>query len=501
MSYPYKARDSNDFSRDTKALLEVVDATLEVYPSDKLLTPPCPAPTSRRRDRASSFRHVERATCAVVAFVFFLFVVSHRRDHVEWQRLVSTLYRVRSPAAVVPSRNEILNYDKPQATLRANLREDLMYLTTFPYAGLTNQLLSAFKLVYLAKRLGREAILPDLEPNHDEGDYGRFSEFFDLGYWSKQTSVGIAEWRDVKTLNTSRSTVHEQIGCWGDGGNEAPVVRYDVETRFWPVPSELRTKFGIEPTLTYSGVEVIDSDNKTVTAWLDSKVRQWFGSTEVAPRLPDRHLLCFQNLFYASEQNLTSLKWVEGEKGSSVEVEGLATRDDPVWDQVGRHLRFGPRVERIVDDVLTRLVGDAHSPFVAIHLRQGDFTSLGRATNSTSEIKAKFTRALDDVRVKVNHIRGTLAAVEDADELPVVLATDSTDPSLLLELTRLGWILIDHDKLETRERYGGWYPGVLDSAILSRAVGLVGTKRSTFSYLAERRIESWNGGASIIVEL
>lgn len=383
---------------------------------------------------------------------------------------------------------------------------------------------------------------PDLEPNHDEGDYGRFSEFFDLGYWSKQTSVGIAEWRDVKTLNTSRSTVHEQIGCWGDGGNEAPVVRYDVETRFWPVPSELRTKFGIEPTLTYSGVEVIDSDNKTVTAWLDSKVRQWFGSTEVAPRLPDRHLLCFQNLFYASEQNLTSLKWVEGEKGSSVEVEGLATRDDPVWDQVGRHLRFGPRVERIVDDVLTRLVGDAHSPFVAIHLRQGDFTSLGRATNSTSEIKAKFTRALDDVRVKVNHIRGTLAAVEDADELPVVLATDSTDPSLLLELTRLGWILIDHDKLETRERYGGWYPGVLDSAILSRAVGLVGsvppptlfhsllvflhlapaitgqeysfhglfwlrehdpcrTKRSTFSYLAERRIESWNGGASIIVEL
>jgi len=62
----------------------------------------------------------------------------------------------------------------------------------------------------------------------------------------------------------------------------------------------------------------------------------------------------------------------------------------------------------------------------------------------------------------------------DVRQLPILLATDSKDPVLLEELNQLTWKLIDHGKLETEKKYGGWYPGLLDSAILSRAVGLVG---------------------------
>jgi len=240
---------------------------------------------------------------------------------------------------------------------------------------------------------------------------------------------------------------------------------------FWPVPNHLRTKFGVEPTITYSGIDTIDSNNKTVTAWLDSKLTQWFGTRETHPPLPDRHLLCFQNLFYTSAANLTSFKYVEGKKGNVIEVEGLE-RDDEVWRQVGQYLRFTPKIDRIVDEMLNTLLNNSHSPFMAIHLRQGDFTKLGRATNSTSKIKTKFREGLDELRTKLTKL-SALSGI-DVDALPVLLATDSTDPVLLEEIKRMKWVLIDHNKLKTRKRYGGWYPGLLDSAILSRAVGLVG---------------------------
>ncbi|GAA5958336.1 hypothetical protein JCM3765_004797 [Sporobolomyces pararoseus] len=445
MAFPYKVRLSDDFKRDSQPPLDVVDPSLEVYSSDKLLgSTPRLAPEARSRQ--------------------------HR----------------------------ILRFHKPQATLHANLREDLTYLTSFPYAGLTNQLLSMFKLVYLAKRLGRQAILPDLEPNHGEGGYARFSEFYDLDYFSKQTRVGIAEWKDLKTLNTSKSTEWEEIGCWGEGGNFRPVSRYNTQTTLWPIPIHLRTKFGIEPTTTYSGIQTIDSNNRSVSDWINSKVTQWFKTVENAPPLPDRHLLCFQNLFYTSERNLTSYKFIEGKKGDTVEVEGLE-KNGEVWLKVGQYLRFTPKIDHIVDELLTSLLNSSHSPFIAIHLRQGDFLKLGRATNKTSEIKTKFRKGLDDLHSKLT----TLPALSEieVDKLPVLFATDSTDPKLLKELKRLNWILIDHEKLKTKEKHGGWYPGLLDSAVLSRAIGLVGTKQSTFSYLAERRIESWNGGGGVIVEL
>ncbi|GAA6013732.1 hypothetical protein JCM11491_005078 [Sporobolomyces phaffii] len=475
------------------------------YSSDKLLLGPADRPFSRRKPptRLPSARTVERTACGLVSAAFLFLVLSRETEYVTWRGVTALLSRA-STVAAAPRKNNILKFDTPQPTFRENLRDDLSYLTTFPYAGLTNQLLSTFKLIYMAGRLGREAILPDLEPNHGEGEYARYSDFFDLDYLSTQTKVGLAEWRELKSTDSTTSPVsiarHERLGCWGEvHGTHEPLVRYDTETSFWPVPPALRTTFGVEPTTTYAGIEAVMAYDSNVTAWLDSRISQWFETVDRAPPLPNRHLACFDNLFYTSAANLSSYKFVEGEKGATVEVEGLE-RDSPVWLEVGQHLRFTPRVERLVDGVLERLIGDAHSPFIAMHLRQGDFLDLGRATNESSEIKTKYSAGLDALRDRLAHL-AALEGVEDVARLPVLLATDSTDETLLAELRRMNWTVIDHDELGTRSRHGGWYPGLLDSAILSRAVGLVGTKRSTFTYLAERRIETWNGGAAVIVEL
>lgn len=58
-----------------------------------------------------------------------------------------------------------------------------------------------------------------------------------------------------------------------------------------------------------------------------------------------------------------------------------------------------------------------------------------------------------------------------------------------------GWSHVNHTQERTAERYGRWYPPLMDAAILSMAIGLVGTKDSTVSLLGGKRVQDWNNGA------
>lgn len=57
-----------------------------------------------------------------------------------------------------------------------------------------------------------------------------------------------------------------------------------------------------------------------------------------------------------------------------------------------------------------------------------------------------------------------------------------------------GWLHVNHTQERTLERFGEWYPPLIDVVIQSMAVGFVGTEDSTFSLVSQRRVEDWNGG-------
>jgi len=67
-----------------------------------------------------------------------------------------------------------------------------------------------------------------MEADHGEGGNARYSDFFDLDYFSAQTGVAFAEWRDVTTTaKQSTSTEQAQLGCWGHSKWYAkPLERY-----------------------------------------------------------------------------------------------------------------------------------------------------------------------------------------------------------------------------------------------------------------------------------
>ncbi|GAA5904565.1 hypothetical protein JCM5296_005236, partial [Sporobolomyces johnsonii] len=371
----------------------------------------------------------------------------------------------------------------PLHSFRANLKEGHGYVTSFPYGGLTNQLIELFKLIHVARRLDRAAILTELKAVHSEGGDKPLSAFFDLDSFAYYSNVSIVRWQDVK-IPDAVGTQPEVLSCWG-WRDERALERYNVKTHFWPFPGQLQVPSSIETSITFPGIEVLASQDNT--PWLMDFANRSFGSIENAPPFPDQQLMCFENLFY-----VPSVKFVAGQLDKSYTIEELRP-DGPVWANVGRHLRFNSHVNHITDELLTALLGSRRKKFVAVHLRQGDFVTLGRASSAMDDVVETFSLGVKQVQAALQARR------KRSKELPVLFATDSDDPVFIAKLSKLGWIYINHIEFATTARFGGWYSGVLDSAILSRAEGFVGTRQSTFSYVAARRVESWNGGVTTIV--
>ena len=154
--------------------------------------------------------------------------------------------------------------------------------------------------------------------------------------------------------------------------------------------------------------------------------------------------------------------------------------DDPVWKQVGVHLHFNSHIDHIADELLLALMGTkSRQPFIGVHLRQGDFVDLGRIGK---EVVDAYVAGVKEVQEKLRekaHGTSWRKAMggkpgKGGKDLPVLFATDSEDPAFVRKLTRLGWIGVNHQEFATVARFGGWYPGLLDSVILSRAKGFVG---------------------------
>lgn len=75
----------------------------------------------------------------------------------------------------------------------------------------------------------------------------------------------------------------------------------------------------------------------------------------------------------------------------------------------------------------------------------------------------------------------------------VIMTSDERNKDWWDGVRALGYYAVDHS--ETVEKYGRWYPVLIDAAIQSSGVGFVGTDRSTMSILARRRVQSWADGA------
>lgn len=251
---------------------------------------------------------------------------------------------------------------------------------------------------------------------------------------------------------------------------------------------------------------------------------------------PNDQLMCFDNTLFLGPvmfgNTLTESK--KGALEPTVPGEGLS------WINVGQYIRFNSLVERRAaaylrdlfdiesindyneDDVrpakttdLDVELDEAESttarqrerrsrhqpatipPFISIHLRRGDFqffagfTPLERYTAAVDRVRARLQARLEDPHGWTGPGRKHFQSHGiPASKYQVVVTTDEAPNSEFVQQVKaLGWKVLDHYHLNTKERFGGWWPTILDAAVLARGESFVGTDRSTFSHLAGVRVK------------
>ncbi|CAE6409702.1 unnamed protein product [Rhizoctonia solani] len=409
--------------------------------------------------------------------------------------------------------SELLNNQTAAPRFQDNLSNspEHKFITAWPSSGWTNDVISAIYLIYMASLMDRIPIIPPFTPSHvgSIGEVGplEFGDVFDVPRLANELGMHILEWHEVKhpslavhmTEGGVRSEV-ENIGCWSTWASspfsngqprhsEAPGL-YNLDISYTPVPDSFTLSEGYKKGQYYLSLwSLVSLAYRGTREWaygLQSPKTLPLASGTGERIAPDEKLLCFDLLYYI----------------------GLANEEEwwkdyaPYWPKIGVHLHWTPRLLELAEGYLRRHFkvknGETIPPFISVHVRRADFAGWC-PSNMNSEACFAST---GDYAKRVQEVQTLLRAQSiPIDARAVLVTSDERDPEWWEEISELGpgWTWVDHGTEKTVEKYGKWYPVVLDAVFQSLGAGFVGTDRSTMSLLSQLRVESWHNGIGALV--
>jgi len=362
-------------------------------------------------------------------------------------------------------------------------------------------------------------------PIHIDGNPENITSFYDLGRFWHESRIPAVEFSQVKPMDIrSERPQNEHLPCWsiqelllGFANLQAwSFDLHDVWIDHWPLPPLARGGGGFD--VAFDALRLFDFDFGAKMRWIDKVRREAIpqkvpkepeepfkgdkaknlkdGFDTIKSKAPDHQIMCFDNSLFIGSVMFNEPALTPVPLEPTVPGEGLD------WIHAGQYMRFNERVERIADEYLMKLFNvnkpSNIPPFITIHLRRGDFkeftgfTALDKYVSALERVQAALQARLDDPdgwtgpgRAAFKTFRG-LAAKDYA----VVTTTDERgDTPFVQEVRALGWKVLDHDAFETKGTLGGWWPTMLDAAILARGRSFVGTHASTFSHMAGLRVK------------
>ncbi|KAJ6541871.1 hypothetical protein B0H19DRAFT_1175026 [Mycena capillaripes] len=380
----------------------------------------------------------------------------------------------------------------PSASYKDNLLPKTRYITSWgSSAGWANDVISFINLVYLGLITDRVSILPVFTSTHLPGSTPPllFGETFDVPRLREALGKPVLEWRDVKLANSQ--SVMDDLGCWSVWQSSQfndPQPRHSSVTHM--------LNLDISYTKTPHWIKMIPNyeHDQHSTFWsLASLAFPAARSANLVPPLPspqhhqslppDEHLLCYDLLYYVAAQ----------------EPFEIGLDYSPAWRYVGQHMHWTPALEQLGDEYVRDTFGlvahDPIPPFVAVHARRDDFQDW--CGDFTPE---QCFPSLDVIARRVEEVKAEIWQRKGLIVNHVIITSDERNKGWWAQVDELGWRAPDHARLKTEERYGTWYPVLIDAVIHSQGAGFVGTDRSTFSILAGRRVDSWRDGPAVLVK-
>ncbi|KAJ7186083.1 hypothetical protein C8R46DRAFT_937736 [Mycena filopes] len=381
----------------------------------------------------------------------------------------------------------------PTATFRENLREEVKYLTAWPSNGWSDQVIQSMNLLYLARLTERVPIVPRFRPTHLAANVPHidFGTVFDLQRLQTELRTPILEWSQVKDV---ASETVEDLGCW------------DVQNKTWasgsdylspPTDIHLDVSYTPVPTWVHTALhEQADFTDRSMLLWPLATLiafNRRAVSLKVLPKpapaplhqalpAPDDQLFCSTSLYFRPSENPLL------ESGRDL---------SPAWQAVGRHMHWTPALAALganyTRETLGIEPGEQIPPYIAVHVRRGDFALQCKADNVPLDKcfapLAAYERRVKEVRAEILEDTGVAVA-------HVIVTSDETDPAWWAPVLKLGWLRPNHTR--TAEVHGPWYPIFIDAVIQGAAFGFVGTDRSTVSIMARRRVSSRGGEAEMV---
>ncbi|GAA5943703.1 hypothetical protein JCM3775_001341 [Rhodotorula graminis] len=470
----------------------------------------------------------------VVGGFFYASLLDHGTDARERIRdsLHSAAHRLHDLTAEKAGMNKslVLNFpDEPQDTFMSQLKPGVRYITTMSYGGHANQFMAIENLLYLSKLLSRVAIVPTLSPLHFNETPRDFSTFYDLDRFYRETEIPAVEMSAFKPWNFTRPAVKEQISCWSvleqtagnRNVNDGSLAAHQIAVKYWALPPMERGSEGFN--IWFESLHSFDFGRLKRDKWIERVKKELIPqqypqvhpsadpSHERAETLkpgfdplgsppPDENLFCLDTTFFLGSRILPPAYPLPDKR-----YEAPRLYEGHGWLQAGQFLRFSTHLEELATIYLQDLFGTVTiPPFIAVHLRRGDFqsarglTSLEAFTDAVQRVRDRLDWRMDhpDGWVGAGHAQQKYFSGVRARHYAVVATTDEAPSSDFVRQLKedLGWKVVDHEHMHTEEELGAWYPTMIDAAVLARGRGFVGTEWSTFSYLAGLRVKYWNGG-------
>jgi hypothetical protein len=371
----------------------------------------------------------------------------------------------------------------PTERFRDNLRLDGKYISSWISAGWTNDVMTYMNLIYLGFITNRIPIIGMFTPSHIGGHIPPIdvSEVFDLGRFQEIVQKPVLEWHQVKSRN---STTLDELGCWNTW--EAVQDEEFFPRRSWtPIHLNLDISYTKLPTWIKIIPRFAHDKHSSFSSLASFSFPEFRAEYAAEPREsdqnrvklpPDEQLLCYDYLYYVSSHQPFEFEFDYS----------------PVWLHVGQHMHWTPRLENLADQYVRKTLGVEDSsrtpPWIAIHIRHGDFANWC-GTVPLHDCFAPISviaRRVEEVKQELLERKGLVVN-------HVIVTSDEKNATWWDDVVTQGWFRVDHS--ETVEIYGAWYPVLIDAAIQSLGVGFVGTDRSTMSILARRRVQSWQNGA------
>jgi len=192
---------------------------------------------------------------------------------------------------------------------------------------------------------------------------------------------------------------------------------------------------------------------------------------------PDEHMACFDFLYFLCAET-------PFEYDSAI---------SPAWRFVVKHFRWTKRLQTITDNYL-RVIFDVPGhepipPYIAIHARRDDFSGYCEDIPREECFPSipVYQRRIREIQEEARERLGVIP-------LHIVMLSDEEDPAWWDSIRHAGWYTTNGIAEDAANKYGRWYPLLIDAVIQSSGVGIIGTSGSTMSTLAGRRVEDWHNG-------